>query len=200
MPGLPEDLERILHDLRGPLNALAMHAEVLKRVVREPTEAESVRTIQQEVERLAQMLVAAMQVVAIERGESARVSLRTVVQQALEDTRLKDVVVAGDEWPEVVGDPTLLARAAGELLQNAVDATRERGPGTQPPEVSARREPDGMVALVVQDHGPGFHSTNPKVLIRLRPSARPGHRGLGLAFPIVALVVLGRRYPADGAE
>jgi two-component system sensor histidine kinase CreC len=181
MSRLPEDLERILHDLRGPLNALAMHAEVLKRAVREPVEAESVRTIQQEIERLAGMLAVAMQVVAIERGESSRVSLRAVVDQALADEHLKDVVLeARNEWPDVVGDPVLLARAAGELLRNAVEATQAAGPGTPPPEVSAEREPDGMAALVVRDHGAGFRSTNAKVLIRLRPSARPGHRGVGL--------------------
>lgn len=34
MTRLPEDLDRLLHDLRGPLNALAMHAEVVTRAWR----------------------------------------------------------------------------------------------------------------------------------------------------------------------
>jgi signal transduction histidine kinase len=204
MSGLPEDLERLLHDLRGPLNALTMHAEVLKRAVRGPAEADSVRAIQQEVERLAEMLAAAMQVVALERGQSARVNLRAVVERALEDARLKDVVVLSAEWPEVVGDPALLARAAAELLQNAVDATQARGPATRRPEVSAGREPDGSAALVVRDYGAGLRSTNPKVLIRLRTSTRPGHRGLGLVtVERIARLHGGRlRFssPGDGAQ
>ncbi|MBI2216971.1 MAG: hypothetical protein HYU51_06695 [Candidatus Rokubacteria bacterium] len=202
MSRLPEDLDRILHDLRGPLNALAMHAEVLKRAVREPAEAESVRMIQQEIERLAEMLAAAMHVVAIERRESLRVSLRAVVERAVADARLTDVVLAArDEWPDVVGDPTLLTRATAELLRNAIDATQAAGQGTPPPEVSAQREPDGMAALVVRDHGAGFRSTNPKVLVRLRPSARPGHQGVGLVTAErIARLHGGRlRFTAPGA-
>lgn len=179
MSRLPEDLERLLHDLRGPLNAVAMHAEVLKRAVSDPMSADSVRSIQQEVDRLAGMLGSAMEVVALERREHERVSLRVVVEQALEDARLKDVVVAGDDWPHVAGDRQLLARAAAHLLENAVEATHAAGSGTAPPEVTATRDA-GMAALQVRDFGPGLRSTNPKVLIRLRASTKPGHQGLGL--------------------
>jgi two-component system OmpR family sensor kinase len=177
---LPEDLERLLHDLRGPLNALGMHAEVLKRSVGDPADADSVRTIQQEVERLADMLGAAMHVIALQRGETRRVNLRALVEQAVEDQRLKDVVVAGGPWPDVVADTALLTRAIGNLLANAVEATHAAGPGTRPPEVSTAPEPNGGVALVVRDFGAGFRSTNPKLLIRLRASTKPGHQGLGL--------------------
>jgi signal transduction histidine kinase len=178
MSRLPEDLERLLHDLRGPLNALAMHAEVLKRAAREPAEADSVRTIQHEVDRLADMLAAAMAIVALERGDCRRVSARAFVQRAIDEARLKDVVLAGAIWPDVIGDPDLLTRAATELLQNAVEATQART-GARPPEVRAGRE-DGMVTLSVRDWGPGFRSTNPKVLVRLRSSTKPGHPGVGL--------------------
>lgn len=180
MSRLPEDLERLLHDLRGPLNALAMHVEVLKRAVCAPAEAESIRTMQQEVERLAEMLVAAMHIVALELGERRRANLRTVVEQAVEAARLEDVTLSGETWPDVIGDPALLVYAAGALIQNAVEATHAAGPSTRPPEVTAECQPDGMVALAVRDWGGGFRSTNPKVLIRLRASTKPGHQGLGL--------------------
>lgn len=201
MSRLPEDLERILHDLRGPLNALTMHAEVLKRAVSDPTGADSVRSIQQEVERLAGMLAAAMQIVALERRETARVSLRAVVGQAVEDARLKDVVIAGDDWPDVVGDRGLLARAAAHLIENAVEATHAAGPGAAPPEVSATSEGHGWVALHVRDFGPGLRSTNPKILIRLRASTKPGHQGLGLVTADrIARLHRGRlRFEAPGA-
>jgi sensor histidine kinase regulating citrate/malate metabolism len=32
----------------------------------------------------------------------------------------------------------------------------------------------------VRDHGSGLRSTNPKVIIRLRSSGKPGHQGVGL--------------------
>jgi signal transduction histidine kinase len=180
MPRLPEDLERVLHDLRGPLNALAMQAEVLKRAVSDPAGADSVRSIQQEIERLADMLGMALEIVALEPGDSARVNLGAVVERAVAEARVKDVVIARQAWPDVVGDPALLARAAGHLVENAIEATQTAGPGTPPPEVSATLEAGGMAALHVRDFGAGLRSTNPKVLIRLRASTKPGHRGVGL--------------------
>lgn len=182
MSRLPEDLERLLHDLRGPLNALAMHAEVLKRAVGpdDPPAAASVRTIHQETERLADMLVAAMEIVAIERTESRSVAVRSVVETARAEVGAKDVVVAGGPWPDVIGDSRLLVIAVGHLIRNAVEATRATGSGTPPPEVTLEPARDGMVGIAVRDHGAGLRSTNPKVLIRLRASGKPGHRGIGL--------------------
>jgi signal transduction histidine kinase len=162
--GLPEDLERLLHDLRGPLNALTMHAEVLKRAVSDdPIAALSVRTVQHETERLADMLVAAMSVVA----------------HALAEHGVKDVTVTEGSWPDVAGDSRLLELAVAHLIANAVEATEAAGPETPRPEVSAEAR-EGMAWLVVRDHGIGLRSTNPKVLIRLRGSKKVGHPGLGL--------------------
>ncbi len=180
MSRLPEDLERLLHDLRGPLNALSMHAEVLKRAVRDDDPAApSVKTVQQEAERLADMLVAAMSIIALERTESRSLSLGAVVEQALVDTQLQDVVVTAGAWPEVIGDAPLLALAVAHLVRNAVEATEAASPGTRRPEVSAERAGNDAV-LVVRDYGIGLRSTNPKVLIRLRSSTKAGHQGLGL--------------------
>jgi signal transduction histidine kinase len=178
---LPEDLDRLLHDLRGPLNAIAMHAEVVKRgVAGDPVGEASARTIQHELERLAEMLQAAMAVVALDRKESSRVELLEVVQGALDEARAKDVTVAAGAWPAVVGDPALLRRAVVHLVENAVEATSAAGPGTRPPEIHAERSGSGLVALVVRDYGPGVKNTNPRVLIRLGGTTKPGHQGLGL--------------------
>lgn len=181
MARLPEDLERLLHDLRGPLNALAMHAEVLKRVAADdPAASASVRTIQHETERLSDMLVAAMGIVALERTESAPVDLRAVVQDAITAAGAKDVLVADGSWPTITGDRRLLAQGVAMLVRNAVEATEAAGPGTPPPEISVAPLRGERVGLVVRDYGAGLRSTNPKVLIRLRSSTKPGHRGLGL--------------------
>jgi len=51
---LPADLERLLHDLRGPLNSAVMHLEVVKRAgVSDPLAKQSLETIGQELVRLA---------------------------------------------------------------------------------------------------------------------------------------------------
>ena len=56
---------------------MVMHVEVLKRVLAyDPDALGSVTAIQQEISRLTRMLPAAFEVLALERGPVARVSLR----------------------------------------------------------------------------------------------------------------------------
>jgi signal transduction histidine kinase len=181
MSRLPEDLDRLLHDLRGPLNAIAMHAEVLKRAVRDdPMAVDSVKTIQQELDRLAGMLAAAAEVIAIERRESRRVNLRGVVERALVEEAIKDLTIEDGPWPDVIGDPRLLTRAVAHLVQNAVEATHAAGPDTPSPTLRTHVTDDEMAAIVVRDFGTGLRSTSAKVLVRLGETTKPGHRGLGL--------------------
>ena len=174
---LPPELARLLHDLRGPLNSAVMHLEVLKRTVSDdPSSADSLRTVLQQLVRLSEMLPAAFTVAALEPGELGRVSLRSVVDHARQEPGLDRVRVVGDAWPDVRADATLLSVAIAQLLWNAVEST---GTDSRPPEVSASRDGDG-VALIVRDWGGGLPTTNPKLLIRLLHSTKPGHRGLGL--------------------
>lgn len=174
---LPAELARLLHDLRGPLNSAVMHLEVLKRTVSDdPSSAESLRTVLQQLVRLSEMLPAAFSVAALEAGDLARISLRTVVERARQEPGLDSVVVVGTVWPEVRADATLLGLGVGQLLRNAVESTPIGG---RPPEVSAAHV-DGGVTLSVRDWGGGLPTANPKLLIRLLHSTKPGHRGIGL--------------------
>jgi len=192
-----EDLDRILHDLRGPLNSVGMHLEVLKRAVAGDRDAlASVATIQQELTRLAAMLPKAFSVIALEREEVKRVSLRTLVQRAIEEHGLSPVEVQEGAWPEVNADAELMVVAIAHLLRNAVTATREAGRADRPPRVSAEADGRDAITLVVRDWGRGFKSANPKVLIRLG--------GVGLiTVERVARLHGGRLQfttPGDGAE
>lgn len=174
---LPSELARLLHDLRGPLNSAVMHLEVLKRTVSDdPSSAESLRTVLQQLVRLSEMLPAAFAVAALEPGLLARVSLRTVVEQARQEPGLESVRLAGEAWPDVRADAALLGLGVAQLLRNAVEST---GPGGRPPEVSASRSGEGA-ALIVRDWGSGLPTANPKLLIRLLHSTKAGHRGMGL--------------------
>jgi signal transduction histidine kinase len=174
---LPSELARLLHDLRGPLNSAVMHLEVLKRTVAEdPGSAESLRTVLQQLVRLSEMLPAAFSVAALEASRLEPVSLRAATERARQEPGLEAVRLADGAWPKVDGDETLLALAVAQLLRNAVEAT---APGAQPPEVSAARTEQGVV-LTVRDWGRGLPTANPKLLIRLLHSTKPGHRGVGL--------------------
>jgi signal transduction histidine kinase len=147
---------------------MVMHAEVLKRALADDPEAlASVATIQGELARLGRMLPAAFEVLSLERGPLARVSLRALVDRALVEHRLPAIQVQNGPWPEVDGDADLLTLAIGHLVRNAVAATRAAGSNGRPPEVAVDSGEPGSVSLIVRDWGAGLPSTNPKVLIRL---------------------------------
>jgi signal transduction histidine kinase len=192
-----EDLDRILHDLRGPLNSVVMHVEVLRRTLGEDREAlATLTTIQQQLARLARMLPAAFDVIALERGDLNRVNLRAVVTKAISEHDLAGVDVQDEPWPDVAVDDDLLALAIAHLLRNALAATRAAGRTDCPPRVSCERERPGDVTLVVRDWGTGFKTTNPKVLIRL------GGIGLLIVERVARLHAGSLRFvaPGEGAE
>jgi signal transduction histidine kinase len=175
---LPPDLGRLLHDLRGPLNSLTMHAEVLKRTVRDDTAAEdSLRTVLEQLARLAEMLPAAFYVASLELGPTGPVDLRAAASAARRQAG-GPIELAEGPWPSVVGDERLLVEALAQLFRNALEATTgARSP--RPPDVSAAVE-GGVAHIAVRDWGAGLRTTNAKLLIRLLHSTKPGHRGLGL--------------------
>jgi signal transduction histidine kinase len=168
MPPRREDLDRILHDLRGPLNSAVMHLEVLKRTLANDSDAlASVITIQHELSRLAGMLPAAFDVLALERGRVERLNLRALVERAIDEHHLLAVELQEGPWPDITGDAGLLVLAIAHLLRNAVAATRAAGRTDSPPRAGFETDRSGGVTLVVRDRGTGFRSTNPKILIRL---------------------------------
>jgi signal transduction histidine kinase len=173
---LPADLGRLLHDLRGPLNSLAMHVEVVKRVVGDdPIAEDSLRTVLEQLGRLTEMLPAAFAVASLELRSWTPVDLGAVVTTAAQKAG-GPVTIADGSWPSVMGDAELLTVAIAELLRNAVEATTV---GASPPRVSATLE-GAEVILEIRDSGPGVRTTDTRLLIRLLQSTKPGHRGLGL--------------------
>jgi len=175
---LPPDLGRLLHDLRGPLNSLTMHAEVLKRTVGDdPLAADSLRTVLEQLGRLAEMLPAAFAVASLERGDWGVVDLGAVAAAARGDAG-GPVTLADGRWPTVRGDAELLTLALAHLFRNAVEATAAAA-GAPPPQVGASVDGE-ETRVTVRDWGPGLRTTDAKLLIRLLHSTKPGHRGLGL--------------------
>jgi len=181
MGSLPEDLDRLLHDLRGPLNALTMHLEVLKRLSWGDTAAlQSLEAIQQETLHLATLLPAAFSVIALEPAQPTRLDLGLLVRRVVEAEGAGRVSVVEGPWPEILGDELLLVPAVAHLVRNAIAATEAAGPGRRPPQVGFRPVETGRVALVVRDWGTGLRTTNTRALIRLALSPKSGRPTLGL--------------------
>jgi signal transduction histidine kinase len=175
---LPAELARLLHDLRGPLNSAVMHLEVVRRVLADDrAAAESLDTALGQLDRLAELLPTAFDVLRLELSGRARVDLHAVAETVVARHPGAPVRVAPGPWPSVMGDAPLLVLAVDELVTNALEATA----GEAACEVSAATEGDTAV-LAVRDRGPGLRSTNPRLVIRLGQSSKPGHRGTGLVI------------------
>src|SRR5207249_11927261 len=100
------------------------HLEVLKRTVADdPTAAESLRTVLQQLARLSDMLPAALGVAALEPQPPRTHDLRALAERAREARGHARVTLGAGPWPRVTGDAALLVRAIGELIANAVEAT-----------------------------------------------------------------------------
>ena len=174
---LPPDLARILHDLRGPLNSLTMHLEVLKRTASGDTGAEeSLRTALQQLGRLAEMIPAALAVTSLELGPVRPVDLGVLAARVRDAEAAGTVTIAAGGWPSVAGDEALLTLALTHLLRNAVEATAD---GAKAPAITGTTA-NGEALVQVRDWGPGLRTANPRLLFKLLQSTKPGHRGLGL--------------------
>jgi signal transduction histidine kinase len=174
---LPADLARILHDLRGPLNSLTMHLEVLKRTASGDTGAEeSLRTALQQLGRLAEMVPAAIAVTSLELGPLRPVDLGALAARVRDAEAAGTVTISAGDWPSVAGDEALLTLALAQLLRNAMEATAA---GAKAPAITGTTA-NGEALVQVRDWGPGLRTTNSKLLFKLLQSTKPGHRGLGL--------------------
>jgi two-component system sensor histidine kinase SenX3 len=174
---MPADLDRLLHDVRGPLNAAVMHLEVLKRVVPdEATTRASLQSIQTELERLTAMLPLAFGVCALEMGPARPLLLRGVVESAIDEAARKRVHVEPGAWPEVMGDERLLVMAMRQLVANALDASGEE----REVRIGVGAGDGDTVVVVVRDSGAGFKTRNANAAVRLMGSTKTGHLGVGL--------------------
>jgi signal transduction histidine kinase len=179
-----------------------MQVEILRRLgLSEPGARASVDALQQEIARLAPMLPAAFEVVALEPGAPERVNLRVLVARALAETGAGKVTLADGAWPDVCAHASLLALAIAHLVRTALEA----GPdGSPPPHVSCETAPSGDVTLMVRDWGRGLPATNLHSLIRLAPGTNGRPRaGLVTVERIVRLHGGGLTFvkpPDGGAE
>lgn len=174
---LPVDLDRLLHDLRGPLNGVVLHLQALKRLVGDDATAQSsLQSIQKELERLTAMLPVAFGVCALELGPTKRLLLRSIVESATDEATRKRVRVEPGAWPEVDGDERLLVLAMRQLLANALEAGGE----DREVHVAVETGDADTVAIVIHDAGSGFKTRNPNAAVRLMASTKQGHLGIGL--------------------
>lgn len=193
----------VVHDLKNPVNAIDLHAQVLlgDRSL-SPTARESAQHIRSEAKSLLRLLFNLLDISKSEEGrlvaKRETVQLEGLVAEVFETFELKAKTAAVTlacriEAPTLMGDRDLLQRVIENLIDNAI---RHAPAGSQVRFTSAARAQS--VALCVADAGAGIDPAQREMIFERfvqlesgqQSSARAG-RGLGLAFCKLAVEAQG---------
>jgi signal transduction histidine kinase len=195
-------ISAIAHDLRAPLFALRGYLSGLEKglaITPEKT-AHYIAVCQEKadtLERLITDLFAFARLEYLEQSpQPARIDFAHLVNQAVEDSRLQagarqiDLAIESSPSPcEVTADGAFLARALGNLLENALRYTPQGGAIR----VSWVKE-HGLVRFSVSDTGPGIDPADlPHVfdpLYRAETSRNRDTGGAGLGLTIARRILL----------
>lgn len=186
-------VQTLTHELKSPLSAIRGAAELLRESgMPEADRQRFIANIGRETERIQELVDRMMELTALEQRRRLdhvqQVPLRPLLQElaasaaAVGAARTVQVVLRDGADLAVDGDPLLLRRAVGNLVDNALDFSPQGGA------VEIALEPRGTRAwITVRDQGPGIPAfADDKVFEKFYSLARPHTQrrstGLGLAF------------------
>ncbi len=189
----------VSHDLRNPINAMALDVQYLARLLsRQPGregEKEIASRLGRSVERATRMIADLLDVTAIEAGQLNMVPrpqdvgllVDEVVRTARPAAAERSIRVRSDvspDMPRVEIDADRIHQVLGNLLSNAIKFTPPEGEVT----VGAAIERDRL-HLWVADDGPGIAPEDVPHLFERFWQAQPGRHGVGLGLPIALGIV-----------
>jgi signal transduction histidine kinase len=195
--GIRDVSNSIAHDLRTPLAELRSRLEELS--LTRPSNEENFAEIDAavaDVDRVIRIFNALLRLAEIDTGTrrsgfvqvNANELAAEVVEFYLPAAEIKDVALSfACTGPVLVsGDPTLLAQAVGNLIDNALKYTGEGGSV----KVEVQLRTDGAVEICVADNGPGIpDDEKPKAAQRFyRGDMSRGTPGVGLGLSLVQAV------------
>ncbi|MBK6637574.1 MAG: two-component system sensor histidine kinase CreC [Rhodocyclaceae bacterium] len=185
-------VQSLAHELKSPLSGIRGAAELLQESPAPEDSARFVRNINEQSARM-QLIIDRLLVLARVEQLQAPEDVRTIVladliattvhsrQQALAERQI-GIITVGEVATAVQGDPFLLQQALGNLLDNAIEFSRDAAHITLQVSVAEQH-----VTLSVRDSGPGVPDyALPHVFERFyslpRPATGRKSTGLGLAF------------------
>ena len=196
------------HELRTPLASIRGYAELYRMgAAREGDDVErSMRRVEDEAARmgvLVEDLLTLARLDEIAEAPHTEVRVDALAGDAVDDARAtapdREIELARDGEPVVMGDAHQLRQVLGNLLRNALVHT----PPGSPIEVSVAAS-DGAVRVAVRDHGPGLPSEDPAALFerfwRAEGGRERGKAGAGLGLAIVAAIVDAHGGSVDAAN
>jgi hypothetical protein len=195
--GIRDVSNSIAHDLRTPLAELRSRLEELS--LTRPTDEETFAEIDgavADVDRVIRIFNALLRLAEIDTGMRrsgfVQVNANELAAEVVEfyspAAEVKDVsLVFASNGPVLVsGDPTLLAQAVGNLVDNALKYAGAQGVV----KVEVQQRADGSLEICVADDGPGIpDAEKPKAAQRFyRGDASRGTPGVGLGLSLVQAV------------
>jgi signal transduction histidine kinase len=169
----------VAHEIKNPLNSLALVLEILGRKVPEEAKGD-VNLGKAQVKAIARIVDRFSRVIKAVRPDLARVSLDALAAQAVENLALEVPAAAARVRLEVPSglalsaDRELLGQALLNVLKNAVEASE-----SAPVRVTGRRT-GGRAEIVVRDEGPGFPAEAADRLFEPFYSTKGTGMGIGL--------------------
>ncbi len=199
LAALGEMAAGIAHEIRNPLGAISLNAELLREDVADrPESLSSVDKIRRAAERLDRIVGDVLSFARDTRIHATPTSAKEIFAMALSDC---EAVLAKDDVDirtdidgdcALAADLPLVAQAVSNLVRNAVEAMRANAIDGQHREVtlSARearlRTADGsrrgFVVLAVEDTGPGIPAEARERIFNPFFTTREEGTGLGLAI------------------
>lgn len=199
---------QVAHEVRNPLNALGLNAEMLADELEsgDPKEQKAMLTaIRREVARLTEITesylalgrLPPLRLEPMEVGPLLR-ELQRFLEQECERAGVTLVLTGPEGLPPVLGDPAQLWQVFLNIVRNAVEAMVGRG-GTVTMETLIEHDP-AWVRVRIHDDGQGMP---PDQVARIfDPFFSTKERGTGLGLPITQQVVTehGGRIECESAE
>jgi signal transduction histidine kinase len=203
LAALGEMAAGIAHEIRNPLGAISLNAELLREDVADrPDAAASVDKISRAAERLDRIVGDVLSFARDTRVNASPTSAKEIFAMALSDCEGVlakddiDVRVDVDGACELVADLPLVAQAVSNLVRNAAEAMRglpeaEDGRAAHREITLTAREARirtadgtrrGFVVLAVEDTGPGIPAEARERIFNPFFTTREEGTGLGLAI------------------
>lgn len=173
-------LAQVTHEVRNPLNAISLHAELLAEELGAPEQQALLATVATEIRRLEAVTERYLDLARRRAPELAAEDPTALARSvaALEEERLRrlgvEVAVTGPESESVEVDGNVLRRALLNLVRNAAEAGAGR--------IAVRVERAGPDLLIrVTDDGPGLEPATAARVFDPFFSTKARGTGLGLA-------------------
>ncbi|MFB9951733.1 PAS domain S-box protein [Rhizobium puerariae] len=183
----------LAHELNQPLSAIANYVHGCARLLRDLDEPVAVR-MREALQETAKQSLRAGQIIKqlrefVTKGETEKSpqNIRRLVEEAgalaLVGSREKGVRTIFEFTPgpeTVVADRIQIQQVLTNLIRNAIEAMRD----SQRRELIIRtvQENDGMIAVIVQDTGPGIPDEIAEQLFKPFVTTKPGGMGIGLSI------------------